>query len=407
VKYWRDILLGFLIGAVGFLGYREYSRIHPETAADSTRAGGDLSVSPEQHFGLQPVSLRQGWTDEISEDRRNAITRAIEKVAPAVVGINVIQLREYRTRNPFLDDPLFRELFPERVYPQPVPVKNLGSGFIVGPDGYIVTNEHVVHNATEVVVTTTAGEKHQAQIVGADYYSDIALLRIDAQNLPAVPMGNSDSVIIGEWAIALGNPFGLFSVGDKPSVTVGVISALDRDFQRTGEGRLYKDMIQTDASINRGNSGGPLVNSLGEVIGISTLIFTEGGGGSLGIGFAIPINRIKQIVDELRTSGGVNRNYWTGLSIQNLDRLVALSMRLPSMDGVLVTDVEPDSPGANAGFQVADVILAINHQPVNNYNAVRAYLENEDLRVGDELTFTVYRDGNRVALYLQLAEMPR
>ena len=316
-------------------------------------------------------------------------------------------MREYRTRNPFWDDPLFRELFPERSHPQPVPVQNLGSGFVVSSDGYIVTNEHVVHNATEVVVTTTAGDKHQAQIVGADYYSDIALLKIDASNLPAAAFGNSDSVIIGEWAIALGNPFGLFSIGDKPSVTVGVISARDRDFKRTREGRLYKDMIQTDASINRGNSGGPLVNSLGQVIGMSTLIFTEGGGGSLGIGFAIPVNRIKQIVDELRASGGVNRNYWTGLAIQNLDRLVAASMGLPGTDGVLVTDVEPDSPGAKAGFQVADVIMAINQQSVNSYNAVRAYLENEDLRVGDELTFTVYRDGKMVDLYLQLAEMPR
>lgn len=405
MKYWRDILLGFLLGAVGFLGYREYARVHPKMAADSTRTGEVSTISPEQHFGMQPVSLRQGWTDEISQDRHNAITRAIEKVAPAVVGINVIQVREYRTRSPFWDDPLFRELFPEKVYRQPV--ENLGSGFIVSPDGYIVTNEHVVHNATEVVITTTSGEKHQAQIVGADYYSDIALLRIDAQNLPAVLMGNSDSVIIGEWAIALGNPFGLFSVGDKPSVTVGVISALDRDFQRTGEGRLYKDMLQTDASINRGNSGGPLVNSPGQVIGMSTMILTEGGGGSLGIGFAIPINRISQIVNELRSSGGVNRNYWTGLSIQNLDQLVASSMRLPDTDGVLVTDVEPNSPGEKAGFQVADVIMAINHQPVNNYNAVRSYLENEDLRVGDELTFTVYRDSKSLDLYLQLAEMPR
>ena len=404
MKYWRDILLGFLIGAVGFLGYREYARVHPKVASDSARTNEVSLTSPEQHFGMQPIPLQQEWTDVVNQNRHNAITRAIERVAPAVVGINVIQVREYRTRSPFWDDPLFRELFPERVRRQPV--KNLGSGFIVGPDGYIVTNEHVVHNATEIVVTTTAGEEHQAQIIGADYYSDIALLRIDAQRLPAVQMGNSDSVIIGEWTIALGNPFGLFSVGDQPSVTVGVVSAVNRDFQRTNEGRLYKDMIQTDASINRGNSGGPLVNSLGQVIGMSTMILTEGGGGSLGIGFAIPINRISQIVSELRESGGVNRNYWTGLSIQNLDRLVALSMRLPSTDGVLVTDVEPDSPGAKAGFQVADVIMSINRQPVNSYNAVRAYLENEDLRVGDELTFTVYRDGKLVDLYLQLAEMP-
>lgn len=320
------------------------------------------------------------------------------------MGINVTQVREYRTRNPFLDDPFFRRMFPERTYPPKV--ENLGSGFIISRDGYIVTNEHVVHNATEILATTTDGQKHQAQIVGADYYSDIALLKIDSDNLPFAEMGNSDSVIIGEWAIALGNPFGLFAVGDQPSVTVGVVSAVNRDFDRTPEGRIYKDMVQTDASINRGNSGGPLVNSQGQVIGMSTLIFTEGGGGSLGIGFAIPINRIRQIVDELRSAGNVNRNYWTGLSVQNIDRLIATSMRLPTADGVLVTDVEPNSPAEKAGIQVADVILAINHQPVNSYNAVRGYLENEDLRVGDRLLFTVYRDGKQLDLYLQLAEMP-
>ena len=405
MKHWRDILLGFLLGAVGFLGYREYIRVHPEFAAAQADSSAAAKLISDASRGISAASMRQGVTDEISMGRRNAITRAIENVAPAVVGINVIQIREYRTRSPFWDDPLFRELFPERVHRQNV--KNLGSGFIVSSDGYIATNEHVVHNATEIVVTTTAGEQYQAQIVGADYYSDIALLKIVAANLPAAALGNSDSVIIGEWTIALGNPFGLFSVGDQPSVTVGVVSAVNRDFQRTNEGRLYKDMIQTDASINRGNSGGALVNSLGEVIGMSTLIFTEGGGGSLGIGFAIPVNRIKQILDELRSSGGVNRNYWTGLSIQNLDRLIVASMRLPSTDGVLVTDVEPISPGEKAGFQVADVILAINHQPVNNYNAVRGYLENEDLRVGDQLTFTIFRDGKAMDLYLQLAEMPR
>lgn len=404
MKFWRDLLLGFLLGAVAVLGFREYQRAHPaaEPAVPDSLAGQEQPATVGAGYR---AAAAQDLTYQLNQSRRNAITQAIEKVAPAVLGINVTQVREYRYRSPFWDDPVFRGLFPERIYRQKV--ENLGSGFIISPDGYIVTNEHVVHNAAEILVTTTAGEQYKAQIVGIDYYSDIALLKVDAQNLPAVEMGNSDSVIIGEWAIALGNPFGLFDVGDQPSVTVGVISAVNRDFNRTPEGRVYKDMLQTDASINRGNSGGPLVNSAGEVIGMSTLIFTEGGGGSLGIGFAIPINRIKQIVDELRSSGGVNRNYWTGLSIQNLDRMIALSMRLPTTDGVIVTDVEPNSPAEKAGFQVADVILAINHQPVSNYNAVRGYLENEDLKVGDRLVFTVYRDGKQLDLYLQLAEMPR
>ncbi len=404
MRFWRELLLGFLFGAVAVLGYLEYRREHlVQAAADSLAVANAGGNSSDVHYAN--LTSRQTINDEISESRRNAITRAIERVAPAVVGINVIQVREYRARNPIWNDPFLRDFFPSRIYRQKV--ENLGSGFIISPDGYIVTNEHVIHNATEILVTTTTGDQMQAQIVGADYYSDIALLKVDAKNLPYLEMGNSDSVIIGEWVIALGNPFGLFSNNDQPSVTVGVVSATNRDFSRNPEGRVYKDMIQTDASINRGNSGGPLVNSLGQVIGMDTMIFTEGGGGSLGIGFAIPINRIKQIIEELRSSGGVNRNYWTGLSIQNIDRLIALSMNLPSTDGVIVTDVEPNSPGEKAGFQVADVILAINRQPVRNYNEVRAYLENEDLRVGDKLTFTIIRESKQKDLTLKLAEMPR
>jgi serine protease Do len=402
VKLWRDILLGFVFGATVILGVREYRRINytESQGIDSTQAvtGLNLTAQAEEPAPINAI------TEQINLGRRNAITQAIEQVEPAIVGINVTQVREYRTRNPLWDDPFFRELFPSRIFRKNV--ENLGSGFIISADGLVMTNEHVVHNATEIIVTTKGGEKYEAQIIGADYYSDIALLRIDAEDLPYAEMGNSDGVIIGEWAIALGNPFGLFSNNDQPTATVGVVSAVNRDFNRTSEGRIYTNMIQTDASINRGNSGGALLNSLGEVIGMSTLIFTEGGG-SLGIGFAIPINRIKEIVDELLATGAVNRNYWTGLSIQNLDRLIALSMNLQSTDGVIVTDIEPTSPGEKAGFQVADVILAINNQEVQNYNSVRSFLENEDLKVGDQLTFSVFRDEEKLDLLLRLEEMPR
>lgn len=403
MKFWRDLVLGFLLGAVAVLGLREYTRTHQVQDPSAMETSQEVVSNPENSTQSESRYISD-ITEEINLSRRNAITRAIEKVAPAVVGINVIQVREYRSPNPFWNDPFWRELFRGRNYSKKV--ENLGSGFIISPDGLVITNQHVVHNATEILVTTAGGHKYEAQIVGADYYSDIALLKIDARDLPFVELGNSDEVIIGEWAIALGNPFGLFSNYDQPTATVGVVSAVDRDFNRTSEGRIYKNMIQTDASINRGNSGGPLVNSLGEVIGMATMIFTEGGG-SLGIGFAIPINRIAEINDALVAAGGVNRNYWTGLSIQNLDRLIALSMKLPSTDGVIVTDVEPNSPGEKAGFQVADVITAINAQSVANYNAVRTFLENEDLKVGDLLTFTINRDGKNKDLELRLEEMPR
>ncbi|MBU0518934.1 trypsin-like peptidase domain-containing protein [bacterium] len=401
MKVWRELLLGFLLGAVVFLGYREYRR---STAWVTQQTPAQQEQTQFDPASLEPGSDATGLTDEINQHRGNAITRTIQEVSPAVVGINVTQVREYRTRNPLWDDPFFRELFPQRIYRKNV--ENLGSGFLISPNGLVITNEHVVHNATEILITMTSGEEFEALIIGADYYSDIALLKINGENLPYARMGDSDDVIIGEWSIALGNPFGLFSYNDQPTATVGVVSATNRDFNRTSEGRIYKDMIQTDAAINRGNSGGALVNSLGDVIGMSTLIFSEGGG-SLGIGFAIPINRIKEIVQELQATGAVNRNYWTGLSIQNLDRLIALSMKLPTTDGVIVTDIEPLSPGEKGGFQVADVILAINNQPVKNYNSVRSYLENEDLRVGDELIFTINRDGDNKQLKLILEEMPK
>ncbi len=327
---------------------------------------------------------------QLGTSRQNAITRAVKRISPAVVGINVISVREYRTRDPFFNDPFFRSLFPPRVYRQKV--ENLGSGFIVSPDGYILTNEHVIHSATEIVVTMPGGEKHNADIVGYDFDSDIAMLKIDAKDLTYIRFGNSDDVIIGEWAIAIGNPFGLFSVNAQPTVTVGVVSAVDRDFDRNNEGRLYQNMIQTDASINRGNSGGPLVNSLGELIGMNAIIFTESGG-SIGLGFAIPSSTLKEVVDALRSRGSIDRDFWIGLEIQNVNRLIAVSLRLPEIRGVVITEIEAGSPAANGGLEVPDVILSINGQQVNDSNSAQNILRNSDLRVGDKLKFSIVRDG--------------
>ena len=246
----------------------------------------------------------------------------------------------------------------------------------------------------------------QAELVGSDPYSDVALLKIDGENLPYLKFGNSDEVIMGEWAIAIGNPFGLFDINSTPSVTVGVISATDRDFDRTREGRIYSDMLQTDASINRGNSGGPLVNCLGQVIGMNTMIFSEGGG-SVGIGFAIPINRIREIVQELRSTGMVNRNYWIGLSVQNLNHLIALSLGIPSDNGVIISEMDPDSPAEKAGLKVGDVIMEIKDSKVNDYHSIQTILDRLDLRVGEELSMKVFREGQSQSFTLLLEEVPR
>ena len=352
---------------------------------------GEALRSGESRTSFASDDNRDALTEGISNSRRNAITQAVLNSSPAVVGINVISVREYRYRSPFYNDPFFRQFFPDQTYRKKV--ENLGSGFLISPDGYVLTNEHVVHAATQIIVTMTNGEKYDARIVGFDFDSDVALLKIDGSDMNYIRFGNSDQIIIGEWAIAIGNPFGLFSINAQPTVTVGVVSAVDRDFGRNAEGRLYQDMIQTDAAINRGNSGGPLVNSEGKLIGMNTMIFTEGGGGSIGLGFTIPANKLLQVYTDLRDRGSIDRDFWIGLEVQNVNRLIAMSLRLPEVRGVVITDVEKSSPAAKGGLEPTDIILGVNGKRIDNSDQIDLHLRNTDLRVGDRVEFSVFRDG--------------
>jgi serine protease Do len=247
-------------------------------------------------------------------------------------------------------------------------------------------------------VTMTDGEKHKAELIGSDQVSDIALLKIDTRNAPSLRLGNSDDVIIGEWAIALGNPFGLFEVADKPTVTVGVISAKDMNLQPS-EGRVYRGMIQTDAAINSGNSGGPLINALGEVIGVNSVIFTPNQG-NIGLGFAIPVNRVKKVVEELKRSGKVERNFWTGLEVQNVDRRIARYFGLERVEGVIVAEVQKRSPADRAGFKVGDIILRANGEKIEDDASLIGLLE--DLKPGDVIAMDVLRDRKETQLKLKL-----
>jgi serine protease Do len=259
-----------------------------------------FSSGNSQNLSLKSLGTAQQIRDDISNSRRTIITQTVEKVSPSIVGINVTEIRKYS--DPFsslFDDPFFRQFFGNRgSYNQKV--QSLGSGYIISPDGYIVTNDHVAGNASEITVTMTDGSHHDAKIIGSDPVSDICLLKIDGENLPYAELGNSDDVIIGEWVIALGNPFGLFELNDRPT---GMNLEPIND-------RYYLNMIQTDAAINGGNSGGALVNSVGEVIGMNTLIFTANGvQGNIGLGFAIPINKVKRIVTELKSKGKIDRDF--------------------------------------------------------------------------------------------------
>ncbi|MCF8260682.1 MAG: trypsin-like peptidase domain-containing protein [Melioribacteraceae bacterium] len=334
--------------------------------------------------------------NQIFNSRKNIITETVAEVSSAVVGVNVTAIRTYR--DPWSADPFFRRFFGDRIYKQEV--QSLGSGAIISPDGYIISNDHVAGNAEKVIVTMTDGTRHEAEVVGSDKISDICLLKIDGSNLPYIKLGDSETVMIGEWAIALGNPFGLFQINDKPTVTVGVVSAMDMNLGET-EGRFYLDMIQTDAAINSGNSGGPLLNSLGEMIGMNTIIYTAGGSsGSVGVGFAIPINKVKRIVADLKEFGVYDRNFWTGLKIQTLDEGLAKYYNLDNTKGVIITEIYDDSPAETSGLKVGDIITWVNKFRINDYNSLISVLY--EFKTGDNIKIKVIRDKKEITINMLL-----
>ena len=386
-------IASLLLVVGGLIGY--YAGVAPRSAETST-AERQFAGAPFEEARPASHSAESRDSDDVTTSRRNAITRTVAECSAAVVGINVIEVRQYRYRSPWGDDPFFRQFFPDQLYTQQV--QELGSGFIISSDGYVITNDHVAGNAKEITVTMTNGEKYKAELIGTDQFTDIALLKIDGKNLPYLKLGNSDDVIIGEWSIAFGNPFGLFDVNNKPTVTVGVISAVNMNL-RAQQGRTYRGMIQTDAAINSGNSGGPLVNSLGDVIGVNSVIYTPNQG-NIGLGFAIPINRVKMIVAELKRTGKVERENYTGLEIQNVDERVARYFGLDRVEGVIVSNVHRRSPGEKAGFKPGDIIFEINGEKVTDQSMYIAILE--DSRAGDRLKFKVFRDRRIIELPVRL-----
>jgi serine protease Do len=344
--------------------------------------------------------------DNISSSRRSAIVEAAEEVGPAVVSVSVTQARVVRATpySPFRDqtfDQFFRGFFGEREYVQEV--SSLGSGVIISTDGLVVTNEHVVRDATEIKVTLTDGREEPGTLVASEPEYDLALVKIKGDDLPAAKLGDSDGMIIGEWAIAIGNPFGFLLEDAHPSVTVGVVSALHRSI-KTDEGTVgvYKDMTQTDAAINPGNSGGPLVNSLGEVIGINTFIISKSGG-SMGIGFAIPVNLVKRIVDEVAKYGRI-RQIWIGLLVQEITPLIARSIGLEDTRGVIVSQVDPASPAEEAGMKRGDVIVEVNGQPIRNFESARKAIFGAE--IGDRLEFKLLRQGRTKEVTVEVTEAP-
>jgi serine protease Do len=327
----------------------------------------------------------------IDGSRRTAITNAVERVAPSVVTVQV----ETKSAAPVdIFEMMFGGRSGERVQ------ASMGSGFIIRDDGVVVTNAHVVNGATTVSVAMRDGATFDARVVGTDELNDIAVLRIDARGMPVAPLGNSGDVIVGEWAIAIGNPFGFVLGNAEPSVTAGVISGTGRNLLAPSAGGTGTyDMIQTDAAINPGNSGGPLVNALGEVIGMNTLIYTPSQG-SVGLGFAVPINRVKRIADDLIAHGTVRRP-WVGVKLKDPS---ANNPREAIALGAVVASVVPASPAAEAGLQPGDQILRAGTQSVRNFFTWESV--QLDLRVGDRVPMHIKRGTTELDVTVRVADQP-
>jgi serine protease Do len=319
---------------------------------------------------------------QINIQRKNAITNAVSIVEASVVSVNVVKTEIVRQNTDPLQNPFFG--FFGR-FPYERQVKSLGSGVIFSKEGYILTNSHVVEGASEIKIVLPDGRSMDGKLIGIDTAHDIAVVRAIGKNLPVAKLGTSSDLIIGEWSIAIGNPYGFFIKDSKPSVSVGVISAVKRNFSQNRNDKIYKDMIQTDAAINPGNSGGPLVNIFGEVIGINTFILSQSGG-SIGIGFAIPIDRVKKIAAELIKYGGP-RKIWFGFKVDNLNPMIANYFHLKNMDGVIVTSVDPKSPVYRQGLRRGDIILEINSHKIKN--ADDAEMAVSDISVGDTVILKI------------------
>ncbi len=330
---------------------------------------------------------------------QEAIKTAIERVAPSVVRIEVIR----RGASPlarFFDDPMFRWFFD---IPEEQPRQtSLGSGFFVAYQGqkFILTNNHVVAGAETIRVVPPDLRELEAEVVGADEKLDIAVLRVvggPVEDLPAVELGDSDALEIGDWVIAIGNPFGL-----DYTVTAGIVSALNRDIRRPDGSGYFEDMIQTDAAINPGNSGGPLVDAQGRVVGINTAIVAGAGGGSLGLGFATPINPVKRVLDQLITQGKVTRA-WLGVYIAETTPRVAEYLKIEPYSGVLVNDVVPNGP-SHGVLQPEDVIVSVNGEPTPRIRDLQNAIQYRT--PGERVTLEVLRKGERLAVEVTLGERP-
>lgn len=388
-----------LIAALFFLSQCTPDSRSLEAGDSAPFSAANVEESAEVPEQKSEPGTEQNFQRQIDTSRGNAITMAVEKASSSVVSIMVTSPVE---SSRFSRDEFLRHFFGDQLQRENT---QMGSGFIISDDGLVVTNQHVVgSNPTEIMISTMDGSTYEAELLGSDELTDIALLKIRSDNpFQFIEFSDSDSVRVGEWAIALGNPFGLFEDG-QPTVTVGVVSARNRDFRPDPSNpRVYMDMIQTDASINRGNSGGPLLNSEGDVIGINTFIYTGGtGGGFVGLGFAIPSNRIDRIISQLLSSGSVVLDYNPGMEFTGMTEQLVYRYRLPYVQGLLITSVNKDGPAYECGIMPGDIILKIGDERVVSEMHAWALLREYD--EGDEMRIELLRENNRYETEMHLRQ---
>jgi len=362
-----------------------------------------LGVAQEPMSANKPLaSLKLADSKEGSS--RNSYAPVLKSVLPSVVNISSSKVVRARVESPDEMMPFFRQFFGgqgdgDETFGLPQPrnhrEKSLGSGVVVSPEGYILTNNHVVDGATEVRVTLSDKREFQARIVGTDPKTDIAVLKIEGSSLSPITIGDSSKAEVGDTVLAIGDPFG---VGE--TVTKGIVSA-------TGRGNLgiedYEDFIQTDAPINPGNSGGALINDRGELIGINTAIITHGSGGNQGIGFAVPSNLARTVMEEILKNGRVTRAY-LGIYPQDVTPAIAKAFGEKDPRGVLIGDVNPDSPAHAAGLQHGDIILEVNGKPMTDSNQLRMAISM--MQPGSEAKLRVVRDGSQRELTIKLSKLP-
>lgn len=359
----------------------------------------NLGWTPQGQAKVEPIPPK---VTERLEYTEQAFVEIAKRVTPAVVNISTTKITKYYERSPFypfFEDPFFRRFFGDEFFrnherPKRRKEQSLGSGVVVSENGYIITNNHVIEGADEIKVTLYDKREFKGKVVGADPKTDIAVIKINAIDLPTIKWGDSDKIEVGEFVLAIGNPFGL-----TQTVTSGIISAKGRANVGIAD---YEDFIQTDAAINPGNSGGALVNIQGELIGINTAIFTRSGG-YMGIGFAVPSNMARAVMESLIKEGKVTRG-WLGVYIQDITPELAKQFKLSSNRGALISDVIDNSPADRAGFKRGDVIIEYDGREVEDTGHLRNIVA--QTAVGREVKVKVIRNGKEKILRVKIGELP-